>query len=131
MALSTKRSTPYNAATGAEIWTYTMDEGLTTAPAVIGNTVYVTSTLGNKAYALNAENGGLIWSFQTGGNIYSSPAIANGIAYFGDYDGKLYAVGAITDGGNTEIPNTTYYIIAIVVLIVIIAVAIMVLRKRK
>jgi outer membrane protein assembly factor BamB len=108
-----------------------MDEGLTTAPAIIGNTVYVTSTLGDKAYALNAETGGLIWSFQTGGNIYSSPAIANGIAYFGAYDGKLYAVGASNDGGNIAIPDTTYYIIAIVVLIVVIAVGIVVLRKRK
>ena len=31
-----------NAATGTEKWTYTLNDGLTTAPAIIGNTVYVT-----------------------------------------------------------------------------------------
>ena len=46
-----------DASTGTQKWTYTMDEGLTTAPAVIGNTVYVTSTLGNTTYALTADTG--------------------------------------------------------------------------
>jgi outer membrane protein assembly factor BamB len=76
-------------ATGTEKWTYTLDEGLTTAPAIIGNTIYVTSTLGNKTYDLNAESGNLLWSFQTGGYLYSSPAVVDGIAYFGTYDGNF------------------------------------------
>ena len=46
-------------ATGAEKWSYTMNEGLTTAPAVIGHTVYVTSTLGNTTYALKRRQ----WRF--------------------------------------------------------------------
>jgi len=85
-------------ATGAEKWTYTLNEGLTTAPTVIGHTVYVTSTLGNMAYALNADNGALQWSYQTGGNIYSSPAVVDGVAYFGDYNGVFYAVGTSSGG---------------------------------
>jgi len=108
-----------------------MDEGLTTGPAVIGNTVYVTSTLGNTTYALTADTGNLIWSFQTNGNIYSSPAVADGVVYFGDYDGIFYAIGG-NSGGNTNegIPNVTYYIIAVVVLLVIIAVAVIILRRK-
>jgi outer membrane protein assembly factor BamB len=34
----------------------------------------------------------LKWSFHTGGPIAASPAIANGVAYIGSYDGKLYAI---------------------------------------
>ncbi len=39
----------------------------------------------------------LLWSFETGGAITSSPAIAGGRAYFGSDDGKLYAV-RLSDG---------------------------------
>jgi outer membrane protein assembly factor BamB len=36
--------------------------------------------------------GDVRWSFKTGGKIFSSPAILNGIAYFGSEDHFLYAV---------------------------------------
>src|ERR1051326_1758481 len=32
------------------------------------------------------------WKFQTNGYVFSSPAIAGGVAYVGSTDGKLYAV---------------------------------------
>jgi len=109
-----------------------MDEGLTTAPAIAGNTIYVTSTLANKTYALKLQTGDFMWSFQTGGNIYSSPAIVDGVAYFGSYDGNLYAVGQNMDANNESgIPNVVYYGVAIVVLVVIIVVAVVVLRKQR
>ena len=76
-------------ATGAEKWTYTLNEGLTTAPAVIGHTVYVTSTLGNMAYAINADNGQLAMDLPNRRQHLPSPAIADGVAYFGAYDGVL------------------------------------------
>jgi eukaryotic-like serine/threonine-protein kinase len=34
------------------------------------------------------------WKFQTGGRLISSPAIVNGTAYIGSFDGSLYAVDA-------------------------------------
>jgi len=34
------------------------------------------------------------WKFQTGGRLISSPAIVNGTAYIGSFDGNLYAVDA-------------------------------------
>ena len=34
----------------------------------------------------------LLWKFKTGGPIYASPVIANGILYIGSTDGKLYAL---------------------------------------
>ena len=34
--------------------------------------------------------------FTTGGTVISSPCLANGVVYFGSYDGKLYALDAQT-----------------------------------
>lgn len=36
----------------------------------------------------------LLWKFKTGGPLYASPVIANGILYIGSIDGKLYALDA-------------------------------------
>jgi outer membrane protein assembly factor BamB len=42
--------------------------------------------------ASNAANLSLQWSFPTAGPIFSSPAVINGVAYFGSWDGYEYAV---------------------------------------
>ena len=47
----------------------------------------------NKVYALNARTGAKLWSYTTGGEVWSSPAVANGVVYIGSYDGKVYAFG--------------------------------------
>jgi len=36
------------------------------------------------------------WSYTTGGAVASSPAIVNGVVYFGSYDGNVYALNANT-----------------------------------
>jgi hypothetical protein len=36
------------------------------------------------------------WIYNTGGSIYSSPAVANGVVYVGSFDKKLYALDAMT-----------------------------------
>ena len=50
-------------------------------------------------YAFNALTGdGLRWSpFQTEGEIWSTPVLRNGVAYFGSQDGSVYAV-SLTSG---------------------------------
>ena len=46
------------------------------------------------------ESGGIepgnteLWRFATGGIVYSSPAVANGVVYIGSDDKNLYAIGA-------------------------------------
>ena len=35
-----------------------------------------------------------LWRFATGGIVYSSPAVANGIVYVGSRDKNMYAIGA-------------------------------------
>jgi eukaryotic-like serine/threonine-protein kinase len=48
----------------------------------------------NKLYALNASTGTKKWSYTTGGEIQSSPAVVNGLVYVGSFDQKLYALNA-------------------------------------
>ncbi len=38
----------------------------------------------------------LLWSYPTGGAVYSSPAIVNGVVYVGSDDGNVYALNAYT-----------------------------------
>src|SRR5271165_2119830 len=48
---------------------------------------------------LNVKNVGNLhrkWSYATGGNVWSSPAVANGVVYAGSSDGNLYALKAST-----------------------------------
>ena len=44
-----------------------------------------------KAAGVNELNG-IKWKFHTSGNVISSPAVVNGVAYVGSTDGNLYAL---------------------------------------
>jgi outer membrane protein assembly factor BamB len=43
-------------------------------------------------YALDASTGGLIWSYETGGNVHSAPTVVGGVVYFGSWDDSVYAL---------------------------------------
>ena len=73
-----------------------------------------------RLYAYNAKSGDRAWDpFQTGAAIWSTPAVENGIGYFGSHDHKVYAVtlndgkqlwqyetgGVVADGKNIFAPN--------------------------
>jgi outer membrane protein assembly factor BamB len=59
--------------------------------AVANGVVYVGSGNDN-VYALNATTGAELWSFATGGEVFSSsPAVANGMVYVGSDGGRVYA----------------------------------------
>lgn len=58
-------------------------------------------TDGGDVYAVDAKTGREVWRFQTGrqadhflNGVVSSPAVADGLVYFGALDGKVYAVPA-------------------------------------
>jgi outer membrane protein assembly factor BamB len=38
----------------------------------------------------------ILWTYTTGGNVDSSPAVADGVVYVGSYDGNVYALNALT-----------------------------------
>jgi len=50
-----------------------------------------------KVYALEAADGYKEWEFETGGKVWSSPAVAGDTIYIGSFDNKLYALN-LADG---------------------------------
>jgi PQQ-like domain/Domain of unknown function DUF11 len=54
------------------------------------------SDLDHNLYALNASTGAKLWSYATGTSVFSSPAVANGVVYFGSGDHNVYALNAST-----------------------------------
>jgi outer membrane protein assembly factor BamB len=89
-----------NAGTGALLWS--TSGGIyffSSSPAVANGVVYVGAYRGSglgRLYALNASTGALLWKYTTGAEVYSSPAVTNGVVYFGSDDGNLYALNAGT-----------------------------------
>lgn len=93
-----------NAGTGAKIWE-TYAGGVTkniiynsiavvqcrSSPVVVDGRVYVGALDGN-LYCLDANNGNVIWKYQTDGPIYAAPAVADNAVYFPSTRGG-YPVG--------------------------------------
>ena len=82
-----------DALTGRKKWDYpTAKSWVNTTPAVYDGTVYASTGDTHKFMALDAKNGNLKFFVDVGTVIFSSPAIAGGMAYFGNLDGKLFAI---------------------------------------
>jgi outer membrane protein assembly factor BamB len=106
-----------DAATGAQKWKLATRGRVVSSPAVVAGTVYVVS-YDSKLYAIDAATGTAKWTFATAGEhrfiakhihglqpdnepmpdpfdfFLSSPAVADGVVYFGSGDGRVYAVDA-------------------------------------
>jgi len=65
--------------------------GIACIPFAYNDIIYI-GCGDKKIYAVNSETGEPIWSFPTGGYVYSSPLIANDTLYIGSFDGYLYAL---------------------------------------
>ena len=61
--------------------------------ALAYDTAYIGGT-GGGIYAFDLSNGGLRWSFATGGYVYSSPAVWRDLVFEGSYDDYFYALNA-------------------------------------
>lgn len=87
-----------DASTGALLWTSLNENGWSafSSPAVSEGVVYVGGGRENAFHAFDAQTGSVLWEFPTGGSIGSSPALANGIVYFGCNDNIIYALDVIT-----------------------------------
>jgi outer membrane protein assembly factor BamB len=84
-----------DAGSGAERWRFPALGAVTTAPAVVGGTVFAGSAEGH-VYALDAGTGILRWRFEAEGLISGSPAVAGGLGYVADDAAKVYALDAAT-----------------------------------
>jgi eukaryotic-like serine/threonine-protein kinase len=98
-----------DAKTGASLWNTTVGSIRYSSPAVAGGLVFVGTDIGPTSnpslpqvtdhglvYAFDAATGKTVWKFATGGDVYSSPAVAYGVVYVGSNDGKVYAFGSST-----------------------------------
>ena len=87
-----------NSNSGAERWVYPRTgklKPIVGGPVVSQGKVYIGGSSG-KVYALDAATGDNEWEFQTGGEIWSTPAIVDETLYIGSFDKKLYAIDTIT-----------------------------------
>lgn len=104
-----------DASTGAEKWKFSTNGPVRSSPAVVAGTLYFGSYDGS-FYAVDAASGKLKWKFETAGEkqfeakglhgylpraqtvpdfwdfFLSSPAVDEGLVYFGSGDGNLYAL---------------------------------------
>lgn len=84
------------------------------SPAIVNGTVYYTTSDERKFYAVDAANGNVRFVIGYGAFAYSSPSIAQNVAYYGVFDGRLYGVniesGKVvaqfsTDASARELPH--------------------------
>jgi len=87
-----------NATTGVQIWSYTTPTGgaVASSPAIaLGSKALFFGSNDRYLYALNVMTGAFLWRYLTGGQVSSSPAVADGRVFFGAKDAKVYAFGII------------------------------------
>jgi outer membrane protein assembly factor BamB len=64
------------------------------SPVIADTMIYFGS--GANVYAINLKNNEMVWKFTAPNIVHSSPAVYDGIIYFGCWDSKLYALDAAT-----------------------------------
>jgi len=86
-----------DAASGRKKWDYMTNLSWVNAtPAVRDGLVYSATSDSARFFALETKTGRLHFNFKAGAQIFSSPALAGDLAYFGVANGFLYAVDAKT-----------------------------------
>ncbi len=107
IGISPTLPTLFNASSGGKLssvdsqdrtvsWQLAIGSQSYSAPAIIADLVFVGST-DTHLYGVSWSggglfNGGIVFSFPTGGAIYSGPAISNSRIYFGSTDNNIYAL---------------------------------------
>jgi outer membrane protein assembly factor BamB len=86
-----------DASSGRKKWDHpTSKSWVIGTPAVRDGMVYVGTSDSSRFMALDAKTGRLRFDFKAGAYIFSSAALAGGLAYVGDHNGRLYAIDAKT-----------------------------------
>ena len=78
-------------------WEFQDDSDIGSAAAFAFNMVFISNTAGF-VKALDAADGGVMWSFKSGGKVFSSPEVCEktGRLVFGSSDGNIYCLDART-----------------------------------
>lgn len=81
------------------LWTFTTEQKLPFkgSAVIAGNLVYAGS-FDNLLYALNLEDGRIIWKYELGGSIEGTPCVADGKVFVGSHDTNICAFDALKGG---------------------------------
>ncbi len=87
-----------DASSGTLLWDYLAEDDYTaySSPSVEDGAVYVGSGTAGTFHAFDALTGDLLWEFPLVGSAGSSPAVSNGVVYFGCNAHTAYALDADT-----------------------------------
>ena len=92
-----------DAATGRKKWDYpTSKSWVNATPAVRDGLVYAATSDSSRFFALDARTGRLRFNVDARAYVFSSPALAGKLAYFGSHNGRVYAVDAATGAPGWE-----------------------------
>jgi outer membrane protein assembly factor BamB len=64
--------------------------GTGSSPVISGNMLFIGTD--SSLFCLDKMKGEIIWKFETGGNVYSTPAFSDDALYFGSTDRKIYCL---------------------------------------
>lgn len=111
-----------DAETGAELWRFDGASGIYVEGGALGDGVFVIGNGDGNVYALDAEDGALQWTLETGHRVWSAPLIVSDTVYIGAMDRHLYALDLHTGeeiwtfrregafGGTPALADGTLYI---------------------
>ena len=78
--------------TGKLVWRHDTPHGkMAASPAVVGDTV-VAHGMDGHVWVLDRANGRLLWHYDVGSPVESSPIVRHGVDYFGAWNGNVYAL---------------------------------------
>jgi outer membrane protein assembly factor BamB len=93
---------------GEQIWASgELGGAMSGSPVIDGSGKLFIGTYGSEMLALDANTGKVIWRTPASNWIWSSPALDNGILYYGDINGVFYAVDAATGAIKWQIDPDT------------------------
>ncbi|MDP2688691.1 MAG: PQQ-binding-like beta-propeller repeat protein, partial [Deltaproteobacteria bacterium] len=91
VAFKNGRIKSFNKTTGAELKDYQLPGEIYSTPVVTGDGTMFVGCDNGHMYALDTWTGSVIWKYETGAGIHSSPAVLEKTLYIGSQDGAVYA----------------------------------------
>jgi outer membrane protein assembly factor BamB len=97
---ATERVYAIDEGSGELVWETPLETGplprynVSAIPLVAGNSILVGNAVAPYVHALSVRDGHVLWRLRVGGVVKGGIAIADGVIYFGDFAGYLWAVDA-------------------------------------
>jgi outer membrane protein assembly factor BamB len=77
---------------GDLVWRRELNQKLAASPAVWGDKLVVHTMGAGRVFVLRRSDGKVLWSWNVGSPVESSPLVVGGIDYFGSWRGRVYAL---------------------------------------